>query len=293
MEKRKSVGDYSLERKVFQVTIADLANVSNPQLVNDIIEFEDIAIPFDVFKTCFYDNNYNYFELNNQFRNIEALTLNNKIIKALSFYKNYIGGTKVNLIDILILKYMKNKKTRLDDISRISLLKDFNTYDSLVDFKIYNNHLSLDDIFTLYNLHENKKNKRYFRFKIKTTYYSSILDETISMFFNYIVKIPTKIENPDNNEDNISVVSEEDNEVFDDENDEENKEFQQPLLSTNTRENIVYSNYIKKLNTRITHPNLTTDKIDNNLSYDDDDASTESNLTTSSVGYNETNDTFF
>jgi hypothetical protein len=180
----------NFEISVFQITVADLANNNNYQVVNNIIEFKDVKLSFDIFKNCFFDNNYNHFEINNQFRNIEALGINSQVIKENCLFKNYSNSNKVNIINILISNYIQNKKNRMDDITKISLINDFCKYDSLVDFKIYNNNLNLDDVFTLLNNYKHKNIKKYFRFKIKATYYSSILDETIAMYFNYIVKIP-------------------------------------------------------------------------------------------------------
>jgi hypothetical protein len=290
MVKKYSIGDF--ERKVFQITIADLANVSNPPVINETIEFKDTKIPFDLFKNCFFDNNYNYFELNNQFRNIEAITINNKIIKESIFFKNYVGGTKVNITDILILKYMQNKKARLDDISRISLIKDFNTYNSIVDFKVYNNYLSLDDVFTLFNMYKNKNSKKYFRFKIKVTYYSSVLDETISMYFNYIVKIPKNIDKYNNVKKSVC-----DNEFVCVENDDGDDDVSVTEDNSDKDvENIVYSNYNKnkdeKNNGDIKELVLYDESIDN-ISEIDDDAF-ESNVTyENSFKVNEHCDSFF
>jgi len=305
MEEKYSVE--KLEPFVFQIAIADLANTNNPQNFNEeIIEFSDVKISFEMFKNCFFDNNYQHFELNDQFRNLKELGINEKLINHSSFFKNYIGGTKVNIIDILILKYMKNKKTRLDDISRISLIKDFNTYDSLLDFKIYNNQLALDDILTLFNLYNNKAVKKFFRFKIKATYYSTVIDETISMYFNYLVDIPkcfkdniikekiTNIEyyqtdESDEVDEFEKVELDEVHEVQVDEVDQveepkknvklKTKSLKQPvkkLVETPVKEveNLVYSNYIKKQNSENINIDIKDLMLYNsmeNISDDDDD----------------------
>jgi hypothetical protein len=291
MTKKYSVGEF--ERKVFQITIADLANVINPNSGDEIIEFKDTKITYNMFKNCFFDNGYQHFDLNEQFRNIKELGINNKVIKESSSFKNYIGGTKVNIIDILILKYMQNKKVRLSDISRISLLKDFNTYDSLLDFKIYNNQLGFDDILTLFNLYNNKSIKKYFRFKIKATYYSTILDETISMYFNYLVKIPKSI-----NENNIKEKMPHNESVCDEEesvcDEEESIKTDETLKKSVEVENIVYSNYKKNNeNTTIDIKDLTLYDAEENVSDDESDNESESNMTDSSFEVNESDDPFF
>lgn len=283
----------NFERRVFQITIGDLANISDPKVVDEIIEFKDIKITFNLFKQIFFDNNYNHFEMNNQYRLFEAIQINNKVIESSSFYKNYIG-TKVNIMDILILNYMKNKKTRLDDISKISLIKDFSMYDSLVDFKVYNNHLSLDNVFTLFNMYKNKNSKKYFRFKVKATYYSSIIDETISMYFNYIVKIP-KYYKKDMKE---QVV---DNEFMFEESEESEVNAVSDVNSVSVSEvkkveNIVYSNYNNKKrdeNINIEVKELVLYDSAEVVSDDEDDDASESNMTESSFGNNESDDPFF
>ena len=226
-------------------------------------------------------------------------------------YKNYIGGTKVNIIDILILKYMKNKKTRLDDVSKISLVEDFSLYDSLLDFKVYNNHLSLDNIFTLFNMYKNKSHKKYFRFKVKATYYSSVIDETISMYFNYIVKIPTYYKK------DIKEIAV-DHEFIFDESDEPHESEESELEN----ENIVYSNYIRKINNSSNFSNrmnlisnlnvkpsvvkpivkneleseatiLNEDSKETDDTDDIDDNDSDTNISVSSFENNESNDLFF
>jgi hypothetical protein len=311
MEKKYSVGE--IEPLVFQIAIADLANTNNPQnFSEEIIEFSDIKISFDLFKNCFFDNNYQHFELNSQFKNLEELRINKKLIKQSNFFKNYLGGTKVNIIDILILKYMQNKKTRLDDISRISLIKDFNTYDSLLDFKIYNNQLGLDDILTLFNLYNNKAVKNFFRFKIKTTYYSSVLDETISMYFNYLVEIPKYIKDNIIKQEVTNIEyyqTEESDEV--EEEPEKNVNFKlktQPLKQPVKKlvkkpvkevENLVYSNYVRRQNNENINIDINDLMLYNsteNVDDDDDeevDDNSECNLTDTSFENDSDRDPFF
>ena len=285
MDKKISKGD--LERLIYQTTIADLTNINKSINNNAVVDFKDVKISFELFKHFFYDNNYKHFDLNNQTKDLNEMLINSKIIKKNSFYKNYEGGTKINIVDILILKYIENKKTKLDDVTKISLIKDFNRYNSLLDFKIYNNHLGLDDILTLFNQYENKNNKKYFRFKIKVTYYSVDLDESISMYFNYLVKIPENISMYFN-----YLVKVPENIYNDETNDNENSVFEdsveddllEPIKSTKETENIVYSNYIKK----VKDENINLNELIEN--DDDDNASNHSNISVSSCENNNNSD---
>lgn len=181
----------SLENKIFQITIANLANNDKLVVENDIIEFNDVEMSLELFKNCFYDNNYRFFEINNQFSQLEELKIHNKTIKSANF-KNYKNGTKIDLIDVMTYKYIKNKKTKINDTAKLFLIKDISIHNSLLDFKIYNTHLNFDNILDIYKQNKNIKNKEYFRFKIKANYYSSDLDENICFYFNYLVKIPKK-----------------------------------------------------------------------------------------------------
>jgi hypothetical protein len=298
----KSSSIESLESRVFEITIAHLANTNKEVIDNDFIELNDVKISMDLFKNCFFNNNSRFFELNHQFREIDALKLNNKTVKYANF-KSDKNGAKLDLYDVMLYKYLKNKKTKMNDGSRLILMKELSNHTSLIDFAFYKNHLSYENILSALNHSHHRKNKKYFRYKLKVNYYSDNLDENLVLYFNYLVKIPKKHEESNDNEEDISIISEE--EQFDDDStvdgyNEKNKAFQQPEININPHENIIYSNYVKKLHTKITHPKLITNEIDNsnglenNLSDDDDDdASSESNLTTSSLNDNETNDTFF
>lgn len=267
----KKISSEDLERRIYQITIADLANSDNVFTHNEPIEFKDIKMSFDLFKYCFYDNNYKHFDLNSQIKDMDEISINNKIIKQPSVYKNYESGTKVNIIDIMTLKYIENKKTKLDDIKKLSLVKDFNKYNTLIDFKMYNTHLGVDDILTLFNHYHNKNSKKYFRFKIKTTYYSVDLDESISMYFNYLVKIPKNMNSYKTTDDHESILDD-DSIIHDDSIDELNNEV----------ENIVYSNYIKKVNDELIEHH-----------HEDDSISSDSNISVSSFEMEEDTDGLF
>ena len=259
MEKR-----ICLESQIFEITIAHLANNGNHTKDNDSIELNDVKITFDLFKRCFFENSYDTFQVNCQYSTLEQLLLENKTIKKSNF-RSFKNGAKFNLLDIMNYKHIKDKKTKACDVSNLSLLKDLSLYTSLVDFKIYNNSLSLDNIYAIFNQHVNKKSKKYFRFKIKTSYYSVDLDETLSIYFNFLVKIPKNI--------NVfhQIIDEPDDDTF---------------------ENITYSNYCKQVSSN-TSNSISIEESTKLVEDIDDDASTDSNLTESSCGNNEDHDTFF
>jgi len=263
-----------LEKNILEIYVSYLSNSENAIPSSDIIQFEDINITLDMFKSCFFDNNYEFFELNNQFSEYEEFLIHNKTIKNGDFkfmkYKtnknsdlpssnsgNVLKRTnKVILIDIMSNKFICNKKMKINDIKKIAFIKDINKYNSLFDFKIYNHHLSFDDIISIYNHHPNKNNKNYFRFKIITSYYSNELDETISVCFNYLVETPKEyntnlidINQPEQDiilNDNIPDKLNENNIKIDNNN---NNNSLNNLF--NSKENIVYSNYNRNKNDNI------------------------------------------
>ena len=190
---KNSVSSNSLEKEtsIFEITIAYLANSESNMIENDLIELNDTEISFELFKNVFYHNNYRFFELNTQYKEIDELKIHNKTIKNANF-KSYKNGTKIDLVDIMSYKFIKNKKLKVNDFSKLAFTKEISAFSSLLDFKVYNTHLSYDNILDIYNHHINKKHKKYFRFKVKANYYSADLDETISLYFNYLVKIPKK-----------------------------------------------------------------------------------------------------
>jgi len=174
------------ESLIIQLPVAYLGNSEKSIFDNDIVEFGDVRLSFDKFLTLFYNNNYKFFELNEQFSKIDELLIDNKIIK------NSKSNTtnKVYLIDIITNKFITNKKMKINDTSKLFFIKDINNYKSLLDFKVYNKFLNFDEIHGIYKQQFNKNNKKYFRFKIYTNYYSDVLDESLTMAFNYLVEIP-------------------------------------------------------------------------------------------------------
>jgi len=296
MSKHPSVE--TLENQVHQITIADLANSTTGSTDTDVIEFNDVELSLELFKNCFFNNTYRFFELNSQYSDLAELKIHNKTIKSASF-KNYKNGTKLDLLDIMSYKFIKNKKTKMSDVSKMYLVKDLSSYNSLLDFKIYNAYLSFDNIVSFYNQHINRKNKKYFRFKIKASYYSSDLDETLSLYFNYLVKVPKKSKKSkelvDNNEDDTFEYNTLDENT--DSSSSINEPFRQALLDTNKvnkLENMVYSNY-KKANKDPSTRDLVpkTNESINDDDENDDDAASESNMSDSSFEINESDDPFF
>jgi hypothetical protein len=282
----------SLESKVFEITIAHLGNSDKEVSDQDFIELNDVKLSLDLFKNCFYHNNSRFFELNHQFRNSDILNLHNKTIKY-SNLKCCKNNGKLDLQDIMIYKYLKNKKTKMTDGSKLILLKELLHYTSLADFQIYHNNLSYENILSVFKNHNHKKNKKYFRFKIKIDHHSNNLDENLVLYFNFLVKIPKKNEENDE-EDDVSVISEED--IFDDDilldkHIFKNKNIEdQTLSNSNVRENIIYSNYVKNLNARITQSNLTNIETENKIEDNFSDDGLSDDNSTSGV---DTNDEFF
>lgn len=284
MNKNSSVE--SLENQVYQITIANLANSEDIKTDIDAIEFNDVEIPLDLFKNCFFNNNYRFFELNNQYSDLDELKIHNKTIKSANF-KNYKNGTKLDLVDIMSYKFIKNKKTKISDVAKMYLIKDLSLYNSLLDFKVYNTHLSFDNVVSIYNKSINRKIKKYFRFKIKAAYYSADLDETLSLYFNYLVEIPKKSNKIKDTDDNF-----------------DQQTTSEPMMNINkvgTLENIVYSNYTKKVkkenktSTILSEDIIMNDEddIEDDAEEDNDDNISESNMSDSSFEINESEDPFF
>ena len=256
-----------LEKSIIEINISCISNHENPISIDKIIDFDDVKISLDLFKNCFFENNYEFFELNTQFTNNEEFLIHNKTIKNCDFkfmkYKTNknsvfsISGVstqrtnKVILIDIMSNKFISNKKTKINDIKKISFIKDINKYNSLFDFKIHISHLCFDDIISIYNQHPNKNNKKYFRFKIIAIYYSNELDESLSMCFNYLVEIPkceiNLIDDFNKNQNIVHDVSDvsDVSDIRDVSDVSQISQVKNKLDLFNKKENIVYSNYNK------------------------------------------------
>lgn len=231
----KKSSSSSLESNIFQLTIAYLSNNDNAAVDTDVIEFNDVEMSFELFKNSFYHNNYEYFELNSQFTEVEELMIQNKTIRHFDS-KIFKNGTRLNLVDIVNNKFISNKKMKINDIKRLAFIKDINRYNSLLDFKIYKNYLNFDDIFTLFNQQVNKDTKKYFRFKVIANYYSDDLDESVTMSFNYLVPVDNVVDVPKAIEPKAVEVPKAIVEV------------PKAVVAENTIENIVYSNYINLVN---------------------------------------------
>jgi len=177
---------YLFESSVLPISVAYLGNTDKSTLDNDVIDFEDVNLSYENFIYLFFDNNYHFFHVNEQFSKHEDLLIDNKIIKNMKAKST----NKLFLIDLITNKFIKNKKLKLNENLRLNLIKDMNNYNTIFDFKIHNKFLNLDDVIMIYNHQFNKNKKSLFRFKIFTNYYSEDLDESLTMSFNYLVEIP-------------------------------------------------------------------------------------------------------
>ena len=165
-------------------------------------------------------------------------------------------------------------------------------------------------------MYKNKSSKKYFRFKIKATYYSSVIDETISMYFNYIVKIPKYYKK------DIKEIAVDHQFIFEESHhSDESEESEESEESVSENENIVYSNYIRKINNSSNFsdrmnlisnlnvkPSVVMPIVKNELvskeyisiedskekdTDDIDDNDSDTNISVSSFENNESNDLFF
>jgi len=274
------------ESIILPIPIAYLANNEKLTNIDDIIEFNDVELSYDLFLNCFYDNNYKFFELNDQYNKLEELMIDNKKIKKLES-KNFSNGIKVYLIDIINSKFISNKKMKVNNISKISLIKDISRYNSLLDFKIYNNQLSLEDIYTFYRQHVNRNNKKYFRIKIITDYYSTDLDENVTMSFNFLVEIPKKYRTDDYVVPDVSVpdVSAPDVSAPDVSAPDVSAPDVSAPKGLDLEENKVYSNYNKN--------KAIYDDLENDFKDSDSDIDDDSCLSDSSIDDNNDSDDFF
>jgi len=242
-----------LEKNILEINVSTLSNSDNDfGNVNneDVLDFHDIPISLELFKNSFFDNNYGFFELNTQYSNYEEFAISDKFIKnsEFKFMKNKKRTNKVMLIDVISNKFICNKKTKINDIKKINFIKDINKYNSLFDFKIHINHLSFDDIISIYNQHPNKNNKHYFRFKIRAIYYSNQLDENVALSFNFLAKIQN-LETLSNDIDTLTKniqtyedIESKGNIVY------SNYKNKQSKSIIGTKENLSYSNYKNYMN---------------------------------------------
>jgi hypothetical protein len=190
-----------LERNIFPLTVAFLSNSEQSTYdEKSVIDFHDEHITFNMLQDFFFDNNYGFFELSPQFSGSNELMILNKtlknddqtIMKILNI-DNFKRTNKVNLMDMLINKFITNKKIQINNVLKISFIKDINKYKSLYDFKIYNQFLNFNDVVSCLYQTNNKDNKTHLRIKIIANYYSDVLNEEINMGFNFLVEIPNNI----------------------------------------------------------------------------------------------------
>jgi hypothetical protein len=135
-----------LEGRIFQLTVAYLSNNEKTTYNHkETVELNDVEITFEMMKEFFYDNNFGFFEISDQFANSDELMILNKTIKNYEHSLIKIlrvdnfkikNENRINLIDILNNKFISNKKVKINNVSKISFIKDVNNYNSLYDFKI-------------------------------------------------------------------------------------------------------------------------------------------------------------
>lgn len=188
-----------LESNIFQLTVAYLANSEKSNYnEDDLIDFDDEHVTIEMLKDYFFDNNFGFFEINQQYSCTDELMILNKTIKncettvmnILNVDKFKPNLNRMNFIDIIYNKFISNKKVKVDNVSKISFIKDVNKYNSLFDFKIYNQCLKLNDVISCLYQTNNKNNKTHLRLKVIANYYSEHLNEEVNMGFNFLVEIP-------------------------------------------------------------------------------------------------------
>jgi hypothetical protein len=243
------------EKKVYEITFAHLENVDEKINANkdiDIYELNDIKLSLKTFELLFYDNKYNYLKINDQFRHSNNFCIKNKMLKH-SAHRNYHSNIKFNLVNVLINTYLDNKKKKINDITTLYLTKETEKYNSILDFNILESYLTFNDIFDIYSENNKHNDKKYLRLKMVIHYHSLILDESINIGCNYLVKIPKKYRLNKDEGDESDCESDESDDESDHESDDDNivysnynNKFDQS--KNEKKDNIVYSNYNNKLN---------------------------------------------
>jgi hypothetical protein len=215
---------------IYQIPIAILSNSENEYNTTNekkhTLDLEDTLISFDKFTELFYKNMYSFFELNDQYKGDQSFSIN-KNIKNLtpSFFKK---TSILSIVDIMSENYIAKNKTKLPHNKYMNLIKEVNYYSSLLDYKNYKQSLSLEDIYSIFSLQTNIKNKTHFRFVVTANYYSSDLQENIDLNLGYLVEIPNTIMSNTAEPVIENII---------------NTEFANEVINTDTVENLSYSNY--------------------------------------------------
>ena len=243
------------ESKICEIIFAHLSNSDGQKIdINksiDIYELEDITLPLHIFKLQFYDNIYDCLKINEQFRHSTNFLIKNQLLKH-SAYKNYHNNIRFNLVDILINRYIDNKKKKINDITKLHLIKETEKNKSILDFVVLESYLNFNDILDIYSQNNQNKYKKFLRLKIIIHYHSSILDENITIGCNYLVKIPKKYRLNKNNcesddDESVSDESVSEQSVSDESVSDKSYTLKNTVKKIDENNNIVYSNYKNKL----------------------------------------------
>ena len=178
------------EKYICELVIGFLSNIDSENYENKFFELEDKICSFEQFCYLLYNNHPGYFSVNKQNLNNELLTIIGNVKenhKKLFFRKN----AKLSIIDNFTKRYINKFHTAMPNQLNIKFLKDVNNFTSLADFDYVFRTLSLDDIINHFYQYYNYEIFKYFRFKVIVNYYSSDLQENISIACNYLVEIPS------------------------------------------------------------------------------------------------------
>ena len=273
------------ESKICEIIFAHLSNSDGQKIdINksiDIYELEDITLPLHIFKLQFYDNIYDCLKINEQFRHSTNFSIKNQLLKH-SAYKNYHSNIRFNLVDILINRYIDNKKKKINDITKLHLIKETEKNKSILDFDVLESYLNFNDILDIYSQNNQNKYKKFLRLKIIIHYHSSILDENITIGCNYLVKIPKKYRLNKNNcesddDESVSDESVSEQSVSDESVSDKSYTLKNTVKKIDENNNIVYSNYKNKL-----------DKQNYNIIYNNSEIN-NSEINNSEINNSETN----
>jgi len=249
---------------ILQIPIAYISNNKNDivNIENDktnTIELADNYLTFEKFTNLFYGNNYHYFEINSQYKGTEEFLINKKI-------KNYNTSlikknVKLSIIDIMSEKYISKNKTKIPNHKYINFIKDVTNYSSLLDFKFYNQRLTLEDVSIIYQQQYKKNKKQFFRFTITVNYYSVDLEENINIISSFLTKIPNRFKFGKINDSDDEEEEEEKEEEEEEEEEKEKEEKELELEKKNEREKKNINNIIDEHKVKNTKNKEKTNKF--------------------------------
>lgn len=220
------------ESKIFSISIAIISTSENEydSLTdkNHVLYLNDRILEYESFLDTFYKNNNNYFEINDQYKGEEYLSINTTT-KHKKF--NFLNKkSMMDIVDTMNENYISKNKKKMPQSSYMRLIKDVNNCYTLFDYKYYKFTLSLDDINSIYYKHDDHKTT-HIRFTITANFYSEDLKDGVDINVNYLVEIPSYMRIT--SEEPVILVN---NEFLNEENTVEN------TLENNV-ENMTYSNY--------------------------------------------------